>query len=655
MNRHRVTIAAIAFAGLSAVAACGGIGTPNGPTVNSPGGPTQPPTQLVNVDVTVTIPGVRPGYVSPNTQSLVIQLASVDGGGVTGVNATTIETQPHAKDCKRQASQTVCSATALGSPGDDVFSVTTYAGTNATGPVLSAGTVQARIDSGGGGVQISNRLSLTLNGVVASLRLSLSPNDGKRGETASSSVTLDAFDATRAQIVGRSDFLAPIALTIQGDAQQAFRLRAGSKSGSSLSIVRPTSGIRLTYDGNRQASTVTVQASVDGPSSISAHARFTLHGKQPPPPVGTIYALNLGSNDGLSATVTEYDGKAKGNAAPKRTLQLSTKLYARSIAVDASGNLYVGFFDSQFGFSPSNGQPDAGNLIAIYTPGASGNTKPTALLTEDKKTNTTLFPLFMSFDPSGDLVTYGATSVDGNTGDAVLTYPPDSKGSVAPAHGWNFASPTIEYAGPTGLALDSAGNFYVNGALHTTLGPSYGLFVAPQADLGNPQTNPSRTLPWDSKTQLTQGLTSNVGLDSSGEIFIANTLLKGGSSSRSCQGQANVYAAGPSGGVTDVPPLRVLSLDGVFTQNSLCISQRDPRPFFFPTITLYGSTLFVGDDFNNAIDAYPAAARGKVKPTFTISGSATQLDAPVALVITKISGRAKAGPVNRHFDAPHAQ
>jgi len=90
MTRRRVTIAAIAFAGLSAVAACGGIGTPNGSTVNSPGGPTQPPTHLVNVDVTVTIPGKRPAYVSPNTESLVIQLASVDGGGVTGVNATTI-------------------------------------------------------------------------------------------------------------------------------------------------------------------------------------------------------------------------------------------------------------------------------------------------------------------------------------------------------------------------------------------------------------------------------------------------------------------------------------------------------------------------------------------------------------------------------------
>jgi hypothetical protein len=655
MQRHRVAIAAIALAGLSAAAACGGIGTPNGPTVNSPGGPTQPPTRLVNVDVTVSIAGKRPAYVSPNTESLVIQLASVDGGGVTGVNATTIETQPRAKDCKQQASQTVCSATALGSPGDDVFSVTTYAGTNATGPVLSAGSVQSKINSGGGGVQISNRLSLTLSGVVASLRLSLSPNDAKRGEPASSAVRLDAFDATGAQIVGSSDFLAPIALTIQGDAQFAFRLHAGAKSGLSLTILRPTSGIRLTYDGNAQASTVTVQASVDGPSSISAGARFALHGKQPPPPVGTIYALNLGSNDGLAATVTEYDGKTSGNAAPKRILQLSAKLYARSIVVDASGNLYVGFFDSQFGFSPSNGQPDAGNVVAIYPPGASGKTPPAALLTADRKTNTTLFPLFMSFDPSGDLVTYGATSIDGNTGDAVLTFPPGSKGPAAPAHGWNFASPIIEYAGPTGLALDSAGNFYVNGALHSTLGPSYGLFVAPHSDLGNPQTNPARALPWDTTTQLTPGLTTNVTLDTSGEPFIANTLLKGGSSSRACQGLANVYAASPSGGVTDVPPLRVLSLDGVFTQNPLCSSQHDPRPFFFPTITLYGTTLFVGDDFNNAIDAYRADANGNVKPSLTISGAATQLNAPVALVITKISGRAEAGPVNHHFDALHAQ
>ena len=80
-------------------AACGGNGSPVGSVVNYPGGgPSSPPTQLVNVKVTVTIPAsknhnkIRPQYVSRNTQSLVIQLESVDGNGVSGVNPTTIDT-----------------------------------------------------------------------------------------------------------------------------------------------------------------------------------------------------------------------------------------------------------------------------------------------------------------------------------------------------------------------------------------------------------------------------------------------------------------------------------------------------------------------------------------------------------------------------------
>ncbi|MBV8198078.1 MAG: hypothetical protein JO263_08080, partial [Candidatus Eremiobacteraeota bacterium] len=228
--------------------------------------------------------------------------------------------------------------------------------------------------------------------------------------------------------------------------------------------------------------------------------------------------------------------------------------------------------------------------------------------------------------------------------DAVLTYSPGSSGPAAPKHGWNFATPKVYYAGPTGLALDPSGNFYVNGALHTGLGPQDGLYVASAGDAGNPQANAARTIPWDTTTQLSQGRTTNVALDPSGEIVIGNYLLKGGSSSVSCQGQANVFAAGASGGVTDVPPLRVLVLGGVYTTNYLCDSQRDPRPEFFPSIALYRTILFAADDFNNAIDAYPAAGQGNVKPSLTISGAATQLNAPIALAITSISGRAKARP-----------
>jgi hypothetical protein len=642
-----MTACVVAFA----LSACGGGGgLPNGSVVNSPGGgPTQSPTKLVNVKVTVTIPprtkshGVRPDYVSVNTQSLVIALSSVNGEGVSGVNPTTINTLPHSHGCKAQAGTTVCTATASGSPGDDVFAVTTYAGANATGAVFSAGTVEAKISGSGSGVQISNQLSLTLDGIIASLELSLSPNSAKRGDPTKVDVALTAFDATGAQIVGPSNFATPIGLDLQGDPGHAFALHHAGRSGASLPITKPASGITLNYDGNPQASSISVQASVDGPSSISKTANFKIHGKSPPPPVGTIYALNLGTSYGQSATVTEYGGKAKGNAAPERTLQLDSTLYARSIAVDASGNLYVGYFDNSSGFSASNGSPDQGNEIAIYPAGASGNAQPSAYIAADSTTKTAIFPLYMAFDSSGDLVTYGATAVDGNGGnDAVLIYSPGSW--AAPANAWAYYSPSLRYAGPTGLVLDASGNFYVNGALHSTLGPVYGLNVTPASDYNDPAATPSRTIPWNPSTGLRAGFTSNVALDPSGEIFIANSLYTA-SGYPPCQGQANVYAAGAGGGSTGGGPLRTLTLETVLTSNAGCVSQSNFLEPFFPAITLFGTTLFVADDFNNAIDAFPSTGKGTVKPSLRIVGSSTGLNAPIAVVITsQNSGQAKAGP-----------
>lgn len=650
---------ALALAISAVTTACGGgANTPLGPVVGSPGGGDPPPLRLVDVRLSVTVPplkaGLRPNYLSPKTHSLEVELVSVDGKGVTGVNPTTVNTVAKGRGCKAQGRELVCSATISGSPGDDVFAVSTYAGLDAAGAVLSVGTVKATVGSGGGGLGISNRLSLALDGVVASLKVSIDPDKGKRGQRMASRLSLVAYDGAGAEIVGPSDYLQPITLAIQGDPDHAFRLSEGKRSGDSLSIVKPTSSIALDYDGNKQASPVAVQASISGPSGISASADFNLSGKPPPPPVGTIYALNLGSNDGRSATITEYDGKATGNAAPARTLSLSSKLYARSIAVDSSGDLYVGYFDNEYGFSAGTGLPDSHNEIAIYAPGASGNAQPKAAIQADPKTKTTLFPLFIDFDSTGRLVTYGATDVDKNTGDAVLIYAAASTGAVAPQHGWNFYDPDIVYAGPTGLALDSSGNFYVNGALHTSLGPSYGLFVASSADIGNPDANTARTIPWDSTTELDQGQTTEVALSTSGEIFIGNTVTHGSGSSTSCQARVNVFAAGAGGGKTDSPPLRVLTLNGISTDNSECASSRDPLVPFYPAIALYGPTLFVADDFNNAIAAFASGASGTVKASVRIAGSATELNAPVGLVVTSDSGGAKPRPAYP-FHALHSQ
>ena len=315
--------------------------------------------------------------------------------------------------------------------------------------------------------------------MIATLSLSLGQRSVARGTPVRIPVTLRADDASGAEIVGASAFVSPITLAIEGNGVDAFTLRNGTQSGPSLSIARPPQNLTLTYDGNQQASNVTLQASVNEPNSASANAPFSVRGSPPPLPPGMIYALNAGPRAGAGATVTVYNGTLSGNSAPKRTLQLSTKLYARSIAVDAQGNLYVGYLDNQLGFSPVNGTPDTGNVVAVFAPNASGNAKPTTMLKADPVTHSTLFPIAMSLDSSDNLVTYGATSVDDNTGDAVLVYVSGSSGAVAPAHAWAFASPQIHYAGPTGLALDTADNFYVNGALKTALGPSYGVVVNP--------------------------------------------------------------------------------------------------------------------------------------------------------------------------------
>jgi hypothetical protein len=595
---------------------------------------------------------MRADYLSLNTQSVSIGLASVNGTGVTGVGATIVNTNRKSPGCKLGSKTLVCSANLSASPGDDVFNVIAYQGTNATGDILAAGVVNKHIGSGGGGFGLSNTLSIDVGGVIAKLALSAKPSSVPRGKAAAITVGLDAFDASGAAIVGNSDFNEPITLAVEGDSTGAFSLHDGAARGSTISVPRPAKSLVLAYDGSSQAaSSITLQASVSNPNPASAGAKVAVTGTPPPLQPGTIYVLNAGTRAGKGASVTEYDGKANGNAAPQRTLNLSKSLYARSIAVDSTGNLYVGYLDNEQGFSSVNGTPDTANEIAVYAPSASGNAAPVSVISSDPKTSSAVFPIALAFDPAGDVVTYGATSVSSNTGNAVVAYAPGSSGAVAPAHAWSFASPLLSYAGPTGLALDGGGNFYVNGALHTALGPNYGIFTNTASNQDNPSVSPARTIPWDSKTQLIPGQVSGVSLDSSGEIYAGNYTIANGTS---CQARANVYAAGATGGTTDVAPLRTLTLSGVTTTNTLCFAPSNPLAGYYPAIYGYGTTLFVADEFGNAVDGFPGNASGTVRPSKHIVGTSTGIQTPIAVFVAP-PAKAQALPAPTSTPSSQAQ
>jgi hypothetical protein len=627
-----------------ALAACGG-GTPNTPdgsTVNSPGGGASPPPQIIQAELTVIVPrndaanarrsanaSRHPHYVSRRTGSIVVALAAANGSGASSGKATTINTSASNADCRAQSDKLTCSAPLDAVPGSDVFNVTTFAGPNGTGPVLSAGTVAASIGGTSGNVVVSN-LVLSVNGVVAALRVRVSPAQADVGKASNATVTVTAYDATGAAIVGSSDYAAPISLAIEGDTGNAFSLSAGKTTGATIAIDNPTTTVTLAYDGNKNASSVALQATAaTSGGSASANATYTLRGTIPPAVPSAIYVLNRGTT-GRGATVTVYDPKANGNAKPLRTIQLSSTLYAQTIAVDAHQNLYVGYFDSVLGENAGTGTPDSGNEVAVFAPTANGNATPTQTIVANESSGTTIYPQSMAFDGAGDLVTYGASNVDGLGGTGVLIYAAGASGSVAPAHAWNFESPYVSFPGPTGLALDSAGNFYVAGGLKTSLGPQYGVYVAPAADSSDPSASASRVLPWNTGTELIAPQTGGIALDGSGAIYIANFVKN---SSGGCQAQVSVYAAGASGGTTDAAPLRVASIDGFATTDATCLEAGNALAARFPAIAVFGSSVYAANDFGNALAVYSADAPGATSPSQSIAGSATGLDVPIAVAV----------------------
>lgn len=214
-----------------ALSGCGGGG--GGSAI--PSGATIPGKTAASAVFQITVPAKTPQYVSPNTQSVSITLVSVNGAPYTG-SAVIANISATAPGCSSSGGTISCSIPVPAQPGSDVYSVSMFAGTNATGATLSAGQTTATITAG-----VLNTIPVTMNGTIDSITVSLGTASPVQGTAADFPVTITAKDASGATIVGPGNYNNPITLSNSDT--------SGATSLSTTSVAAPGATVTLHYTG----------------------------------------------------------------------------------------------------------------------------------------------------------------------------------------------------------------------------------------------------------------------------------------------------------------------------------------------------------------------------------------------------------------------
>lgn len=197
---------------LATLSACGGggSGASSGLPRTLPAPlPLASPAGSSSVAISIKIPASssavaslrRPAYVSTNTQSVSI--------AINGATPTVASLAANAPGCVTVAGGgRTCTLSVAAPIGVDTFAETLYATTNGTGAVLSQGKTSATIVAGN-----ANTVALTLDGVVASLGLTLANASPPEGTAMPIGLTVNFNDASGASIIGSDPFVTPVTLT----------------------------------------------------------------------------------------------------------------------------------------------------------------------------------------------------------------------------------------------------------------------------------------------------------------------------------------------------------------------------------------------------------------------------------------------------------
>lgn len=238
----------------------GGGGTSGSSIMPHAAQPAQP-AQPMSINVRIVLPSQQnttPAYVSPNTESAGI-VVTPQGGSAMPVAVA-------------NCSSGICSTTVVAPSGSDSFAVSLYSAANATGNVLSTGTVVQTIVPG-----TANSVNIAFDGVPASVAITLTPATVIVGTASSVAIGITAQDASGATITGT--YSTPITLT-DSDSSGSTALSASAVSSSSDAVT-------LVYNGSHAFSGATIAAVVQGasPSTVTLESAAN-------PTQGTSYTVN---------------------------------------------------------------------------------------------------------------------------------------------------------------------------------------------------------------------------------------------------------------------------------------------------------------------------------------------------------------------------
>jgi phospholipase C len=243
MRDHRAWSAVMIAVATIALSACGGGGSGGG---GVPPAPTQTPGETA-LQFTIAVPsgsqsGLRPRFISPSTASLTV---AIDGGPQVAYNLSATS-----KNCAAGSSGTAfsCTETQTTTPGTHSVKISTYDKQNGTGNLLSQAIVSVDVAVG----QTQN-VPLVLNGVVASLGLSLATAQLTSGVPSSDALGVDAYDADHNLIVGPGVYQPSIGVS-DSDTSGATSLTvtqngSTTNEGTAATVSNPAATVAVQYDG----------------------------------------------------------------------------------------------------------------------------------------------------------------------------------------------------------------------------------------------------------------------------------------------------------------------------------------------------------------------------------------------------------------------